>query len=106
MVIIVLLNVAFTCATPDAMFLRSRLRTRAASLPILDSFRGPAPTWRSPSPGLGSTRDRFRCACRRQAGSRGRDCLFPGKLLLLAGDRLGRALAGAGIGMGALTAHG
>jgi len=27
-------------------------------LPILDSFRGPAPTWRSPSPGLGSTRDR------------------------------------------------
>jgi hypothetical protein len=28
MVIIVLLNDAFTCATPDAMFLRSRLRTR------------------------------------------------------------------------------
>src|SRR5215472_4707509 len=34
MVIIVLLNVAFTCATPEAMFLRSRLRTRVASLPI------------------------------------------------------------------------
>src|SRR3974377_1298258 len=43
MVIMVLLNVAFTCATPEAMFLRSRLRTRVASLPILDSFRGPAP---------------------------------------------------------------
>src|SRR5476651_908952 len=38
MVIIVLLNDAFTCATPDAMFLRSRRRTRVASLPILDPF--------------------------------------------------------------------
>src|SRR6476619_800985 len=36
MVIIVLLNEALTCATPEAMFLRSRLRTRVASLPILD----------------------------------------------------------------------
>ena len=36
MVIMVLLNEAFTCATPEAMFLRSRLRTRVASLPILD----------------------------------------------------------------------
>src|SRR5207247_8069350 len=35
-VIIVLLNDAFTCATPEAMFLRSRRRTRVASLPILD----------------------------------------------------------------------
>ena len=34
-VIIVLLNVAFTCATPEMMFLRSRRRTRApvAALP-------------------------------------------------------------------------
>src|SRR5215470_8457359 len=38
MVIMVLLNVAFTCATPEAMFLRSRRRTRVASLPILDPF--------------------------------------------------------------------
>src|SRR5215472_13535392 len=36
MVIMVLLNVAFTCATPELMFLRSRRRTRVASLPILD----------------------------------------------------------------------
>src|SRR2546427_310918 len=36
MVIMVLLKVAFTCATPEAMFLRSRRRTRVASLPILD----------------------------------------------------------------------
>src|SRR5215831_16002733 len=36
MVIIVLLNVAFTCATPELMFLRSRRRTRVASLPIVD----------------------------------------------------------------------
>src|SRR3974377_2272321 len=35
-VIIVLLKVAFTCATPEAMFLRSRRRTRAGSLPILN----------------------------------------------------------------------
>src|SRR5262249_28133484 len=34
-VIIVLLNVAFTCATPEAMFFFSRLRTRVASLPML-----------------------------------------------------------------------
>jgi hypothetical protein len=32
------LNDAFTCATPDAIFLRSRRRTRVASLPILDPF--------------------------------------------------------------------
>src|SRR5688572_18903582 len=41
MVIMVLLNDAFTCATPEAMFLRSRLRTRpagVASLPIDDPF--------------------------------------------------------------------
>jgi hypothetical protein len=29
-----LLNDEFTCATPEAMFLRSRRRTRVASLPI------------------------------------------------------------------------
>src|SRR5450755_2033731 len=34
MVMVVLLNDEFTCATPDAMFLRSRRRTRVASLPI------------------------------------------------------------------------
>src|SRR5882672_7112188 len=38
MVIMVLLNEAATCATPEAMFLRSRRRTRVASLPILDPF--------------------------------------------------------------------
>src|SRR5262249_54870140 len=37
-VIMVLLNDALTCATPDAMFLRSRRRTRVASLPIDDPF--------------------------------------------------------------------
>src|SRR3712207_4045977 len=34
MVIMVLLNEAFTCATPETMFLRSRRRTRVASLAI------------------------------------------------------------------------
>src|SRR5262244_1788010 len=42
MVIIVLLKLAFTCATPELMFLRSRRRTRVASLPILDPFPRPA----------------------------------------------------------------
>ena len=37
-VIMVLLNEAFTCATPEAIFLRSRRRTRVASLPILSPF--------------------------------------------------------------------
>src|SRR5262245_6110200 len=40
MVIIVLLKVELTCATPDTMFLRSRRRTRpAASLAIFRSFK-------------------------------------------------------------------
>src|SRR5689334_24314351 len=34
MVMVVLLKDEFTCATPEAMFLRSRRRTRVASLPI------------------------------------------------------------------------
>src|ERR1700724_2979561 len=48
-VIMVLLNEALTCATPEAMFLRSRLRTRVASLPMLDPFAAAPPT-RSRSP--------------------------------------------------------
>src|SRR5947207_13730026 len=47
MVIVVCVNVALTCAIPDAMFLRSRRRTRAAvagvaSLPIHDPFEARA----------------------------------------------------------------
>src|SRR3974390_3188156 len=38
MVMVVLLNDEFTCATPDAMFLRSRRRPRVASLPIPNPF--------------------------------------------------------------------
>src|SRR5271155_2646439 len=53
-VIMVLLNVALTCATPDAMFLRSRRRTRVASLPILNPF-GSKPAAPAP-PQLRSTR--------------------------------------------------
>ena len=40
MVIIVLLNDAFTCATPEAIFLRSRRRTRRGFLTHSRSFRG------------------------------------------------------------------
>src|SRR5690606_10214184 len=64
MVTMVLLKLAFTWATPEVMFLRSRRLTRPGSLAIGQVFL----------------------------------------LLLLAGDRLGRALAGAGVGVGALTA--
>src|SRR3954468_6364282 len=39
MVIVVLLNDEFTCAMPDAMFLRSRRRTRVASFAISDLSR-------------------------------------------------------------------
>src|SRR6185312_14059938 len=63
MVTVVLLKEAFTCATPEVMFLRSRFFTRAGSLAI------------------------------------GR------LLLLLAGDRLCGALAGACVGVGALAAN-
>src|ERR1700744_4641325 len=38
MVIMVLLNEAFTCATPEVMFLRSRRLTRAGSLAIGDQL--------------------------------------------------------------------
>src|ERR1700746_258821 len=39
MVMVVLLNDEFTCAMPEAMFLRSRRRTRVASLPIYEPFQ-------------------------------------------------------------------
>src|SRR5580704_6905592 len=38
MVIMVWLNEALTWATPEAMFLRSRFRTRVAYLPMLNPF--------------------------------------------------------------------
>src|SRR3990172_9096253 len=70
-VIIVLLKLAFTCATPQVMFLRSRRRRRGVVvLAIID-------------PAFGAGR-----------------CLF-----LLAGDRPRLALAGARVGMRALTMH-
>src|SRR5260221_8926739 len=80
-VIVVLLKLAFTCATPETMFLRSRRRTRpsrcgaaaGASLLITDPLR-----------------------------SAGRSALWR---YLLAGDRASLALARARIGVGALTPH-
>src|SRR5215813_3188888 len=84
MVIIVLLNEAFTCATPDAMFLRSRRRTRVASLPIHDPFAAPAPQPTSPYPVL----------CHAALDS-----------LFLAGDGFGRPFASACIGVRTLAPH-
>src|SRR6516165_6076282 len=80
-VIIVLLNDAFTWATPEAMFLRSRRRTRVASLPILNPLGSDRPH-RLPS----------------------HHCPF-GALFLLAGNRLGRPLAGACVGVGPLPTN-
>src|SRR6266567_7944691 len=98
MVIMVLLKVAFTCATPDAMFLRSRRRTRVASLPILDPFVTQRRSGRAHHPishliSAKRPKSTFGCACRRRAGLRGMDCLFLWTLLLLARDRFGRTLA-------------
>src|SRR5579863_2966410 len=81
MVIMVLLNDAFTCATPEAMFFRSRRRTRVASLPILNPFGS------EPAAPVTVTSCPF-------------DALF-----LLAGDRLGRSFAGPGVGVGPLPAN-
>src|SRR5262249_14148450 len=49
-VIMVLLNEAATCATPDTMFFRSRRRTRVASLPILNPFAPARRYGRRPHP--------------------------------------------------------
>src|SRR5215216_6098678 len=66
MVIIVLLNVALTWATPELMFLRSRRRTRVASLPILDPSEGPA--LRSPGLHFCVMRLELTSSSRRSAG--------------------------------------
>src|SRR6516165_5486833 len=97
MVIMVLLKLAFTCAVPDAMFLRSRRRTRVVSFPIHDPFAAglafrPPPPPASPASGGG----------REGRSGRGGGA---SRLLLLAGNRLGRALPGPGIGMRALAAN-
>src|SRR2546423_1462832 len=86
-VIMVLLNVALTCATPEAMFLRSRRRTRAGSLPILNPLKA--------RHCRGVMTHRSYAAMTRPAAG----------LLLLPGYRLGRTLTRAGIGMGALSAN-
>src|SRR6516164_2840504 len=80
-VIIVLLKLAFTCATPEAMFLRSRRRTRVASLPILNPFEARSRLLR----------------CRQMS--------LLHVLFLLAGNWFGRTFAGPSVGMGALSAH-
>src|SRR6476620_6534655 len=84
----VLLNDAFTCATPLVMFLRSLRLTRATS--GLANF-------------LPSVRYR-RCRSSSSYIRTAERCSAP-RLLLLAGDRLGRTLAGAGIGVGALATN-
>src|SRR5215212_6561703 len=107
MVIIVLLNDAFTCATPETMFLRSRRRTRVASLAIVlilrtrPSCQALGMVDRQPRTTRGARSER--CAGRAAfSGPRSRSGVVrrpgwpkgvsPSKLLLLAGDRLRLAL--------------
>src|SRR5205085_6002713 len=80
-VIVVLLKLAFTCATPETIFLRSRRRTR------------PSRGWVAAGASLLMT-DPLRAAGRLALWCR-----------LLAGDRASLAFACACIGMGALAAH-
>src|SRR6516164_9881072 len=97
MVIIVLLKVAFTCATPDAMFLRSRRRTRAGSFPSPDPLKDAALCREC----LFLHRANCEPDARASVG-----CGLPANLLLLARYRLGWTLARAGIGVGTLAADG
>src|SRR4051812_12637617 len=76
MVIMVLLKLAFTCATPAVMFLRSLLRRRCGA-------------WAIEVPTISLS-----CCGRTEEAC----------LLLLARDRPGLALAGARVGVRALTA--
>src|SRR5216684_1431247 len=98
MVIIVLLKVAFTCATPEAIFLRSRRRTRAGSFPIPDPLRTRHCGRR--------VNHRSYCDAAKLAPAGCAAFEFPTSLLLLARNRLGRTLAGAGVGVGTLPANG
>src|SRR6202011_1966194 len=98
-VIIVLLKVELTCATPDAMFLRSRRRTRVASFAIIQ-FLQTRPSCHA----LGTIDSWRRLLGRSLGGERHEQLLL--NLLLLAGDRLGLAFASPRIGVGALAAHG
>ncbi len=83
MVIMVLLNVEFTWATPDTMFFVRDGGRGSHLLPLGLSFNRASKRAR-PNPGLVETVRRS---------------------LLLAGDGLRLALAGAGVGVGALAAH-
>src|SRR5579871_2267478 len=109
MVIMVLLKDALTCATPDAMFLRSRRRTRVASFPILDPFVGSVPRL-APQP---SRLERLRLQSQTPKIASGMPAIRPhavfipsrSPLLLLARNRLCGPLAGAGVGVRALAAN-
>src|SRR5690554_7785800 len=91
MVTMVLLNDAFTCATPALMFLRSRRRTRVVSaLAILSSGRSHRRPQRQTRVSSTESSESLRA---------------PEPLLLLAGNRLGRTLPGTSIGVRALAAH-
>src|ERR1700751_1276516 len=88
-VIIVLLKVELTCATPDAMFLRSRRRTRVVSFAIIQFLQMPG------------ARDHHRLLGGELGWSLGgerHEQLFL-NLLLLASDGLGLAFASPRVGV-------
>src|SRR5215204_3552824 len=82
------------------MFLRSRRRTRVASLAISDPSGAPV------MPGARDCWSSARGARSANPGPFSLRAAWPrSRSLLLAGDRLRLALAGAGVGVGALAAH-
>src|SRR5665213_968590 len=99
MVIMVLLKEAFTWATPEVIFLRSLRRTRVVS--VLANFRPLVRYQRRRN-----TSGYIRGSRKPAIGNRSTACcrLPIAVLFLLTGDCLGRAFAGARIGMRALTA--
>src|SRR5215217_3523683 len=109
MVIMVLLKEAFTWATPEVMFLRSLRLTRVVSVFAIQVLLGIGAAVMPAAPprmkririlalSLRSSQNSIR---RIQFKLPARSCRP--ELLLLAGDRLCRTLAGASIGVGALT---
>src|SRR5688572_27165608 len=97
MVIIVLLNEALTCATPDVMFFFSRLRTLARPAGAVVSL-----AIRQLSRGRPAARHAIIVKSERGRAMRpSPKCVRSG--FLLACDRLGRALASARVGVRALA---
>src|SRR5258708_686757 len=103
-VIIVLLKVAFTCAMPELIFLRSRLRARGAAAGAADASAVSGFAMASVfSHSWGARRLQSRPSDPVVVREVGRALLGD---FLLAGNRLRRTLTSPRVGVGALATHG